>query len=118
MITLTSAAARELIQAIETSDADDLALRIAARVSDAGDIEFGMGFDEQREDDAVFEEKGVLLLIGKPSQALLCGAVLDFVETEPGRFGFVFSPAPENDPPVPGGSACGPHGCAQCGGAA
>jgi len=117
---MTPDAARQLHAAMEDADAqaDGLALRLAARVDEQGAIEFGMGFDEQRQGDIAFDDKGVDMLVGEPSRALLQGTVLDYVEIEAGRYGFVLRPeedAPYGMPAPTGG--CGNGGCSRCGGA-
>lgn len=120
MITLTPAAARQIHAASEQNAMDEgLALRVAAHMAHDGSIEFGMGFDEQRDGDHAFSDKGVNLLVGKPSQALLSGTVLDFVEVEPGDFRFVFEAgACDARAATPSsGGACGSGGCNRCGGA-
>ena len=123
MFSMTPAAVTEIMAAAARSSAAGLALRVAARQTADGSIEFGMGFDEEREDDekARFDELEVL--IGAPSKPLLDGAVLDFAEAAPGRLDFVFIPAPETvaaaegieqPQPKPRGG-CGSGGCGSCG---
>lgn len=121
MLTLTPAAARQIHAALDQHPEDEqLALRVAAHVGADGELEFGMGFDEQRDGDLAFNDKGVDLLIGRPSQPLLNSTVLDYVEVEPGEFRFIFAPggcgSAETRPNSAGG-ACGSGGCNRCGGA-
>lgn len=122
MITLTPAAAQQLHAAMEDADTqgDGLALRLAAKVDEQGAIEFGMGFDEQRQGDIAFDDKGVNMLVGEPSRELLQGTVLDYVEIEAGRHGFVLRPEEEAQacaPATPTTGGCGSGGCSRCGGA-
>lgn len=117
MITLTPAAAQRLHAAFEDNAEDDVALRIAARLADDGSLEIGMGFDDQRDGDLAFDDKGIAMLVGKPSQELLMGTVLDYLEVAPGSFRFVFAPATEDDAPPASGGTCGSGGCGKCGGA-
>lgn len=119
MMTLTPTAAQRLHAAFEDSAAadDGLALRLAARVGADGALEFGMGFDERREGDFAFDDKGVHMLVGAPSRELLDGTVLDFVEVEPGDHRFVLRLDEETQtPPAPSGASCGSGGCSKCGG--
>lgn len=116
MMSLTPAAARQIQDAIEQGEYEGLGLRIAARQGSDGGIEYGMGFDEEREEDAAFIEKGVNLLVGEGSQALLEGTTLDFVEYQPGEFRFIFIP-PQVESVAPPPSTCGSGGCNRCGGA-
>lgn len=115
MFQLTPAAAEQILRA--ATDQDDAAtapsLRVAAKIED-GEIVYGMGFDEEREHDAVMEVGGVTVLIAPRSMELLDSATLDFVELQPGEFQFVFinpyQPAPAS------GCATRSSGCGGCGG--
>lgn len=95
MFQVSSNATKEILSAAERSNAVGLALRVAARQVADGSIEYGMGFDEAREDDEPVEFDGLTVLVGSPSQPYLEGTQLDYVEIEPGRFDFVFVPAKE-----------------------
>lgn len=116
MFHLTPAAAEQIMQAAATHNATDspLCLRVAAKLED-GEIAYGMGFDEERENDAILEVEGITLLIAPPSQPLLAGATLDFVELRPGEFQFIFI-NPNDPPPVTGSCASRSSGCGSCGG--
>jgi iron-sulfur cluster assembly protein len=124
MFSVTPSAAQEILSAAARSDAAGMALRVAARQVADGSIEYGMGFDDVREDDSPATFDGLTVLVGGPSQPLLEGTVLDYVEMAPGRFDFVFVPARE--PVVAGCGApatspragCGSGGCSsgRCGG--
>lgn len=118
---VTAAAAQEILAAAVRSNMAGMALRIAARTTDDG-LDFGMGFDEAREEDAVSEFEGLTVLVGPTSQPLLDGLMLDFVEVEPGERSFVFTADPE-PPSEPASSSCasqrrgcGSGGCSGCGG--
>jgi len=115
MFNVTPTAAQELLAAAARSDAAGMALRIAARQVADGSVEYGMGFDEAREDDEPVAFEGLTVLLGSPSRPLLQDTVLDFVELEPGQFGFVFIPPGE----APAGGGCGtgaPKAKSGCGG--
>ena len=114
MLNLTPEAAARIRQSAAESGAADSALRVAARRCDDGSVQYGIGFDEQREGDMPLELDGVRLLIGAPSQALLQGTLLDFAEIEPGHFDFVFIADGAVAAPPPAG--CGSGGCSSCGG--
>ena len=119
MFNVTSAAAQEIQAAAARSDAAGLALRVAARQVEDGSIEYGMGFDEVREDDEPMDFDGLTVLVGAPSQPLLDGTVLDYVEVDAGRFDFIFVPPPESvvagSTPAAGKPGCGSGGCNSCG---
>jgi iron-sulfur cluster assembly protein len=90
---ITPAAAAELLAAAERSDAAGMALRIAAQARSDGDIEYGMGFDDEREHDETVVCNGLTVLLGRHSRPFLAATTLDYVEVEPGRFDFVFLPS-------------------------
>lgn len=118
MFNLTPSAAEQILRAAAAQQEDDEppglpTLRVAAKIED-GEIVYGMGFDEEREQDAVIESCGVTLLIAPRSQELLAGATLDFVELHPGEFQFIFNNP--NDPPQGGSCASRSSGCGGCGG--
>lgn len=115
MISITQAAAERIREAAVQSGAEDMALRIAAKITPAGMIEFGMGFDHERENDQIVESWGLSILISRHSAELLSDVTLDFAEVAPGEMGFVFmKPASGEascDSNVGGcGSGCG-SGC-------
>ena len=115
MFNVTTSAAQEILAAAERSGAQGMALRVAARRAPDGRIEYGMGFDDEREDDQSARFDALTVLMGAPSRALLADTVLDFAEVEPGRFDFVFSPARQ---PAAAGSGSATPGAARggCGG--
>jgi len=90
VLKVTPAAAAAILDAANRSDAEGAALRVAAKLGEDGVIRFGVGFDDEREQDRVVETLGVRLLIAPPSQPLLAGVTLDFGEVNPGELGFVF----------------------------
>lgn len=119
MLKVTLEAARQIRQAAMQSGADDMALRVAATRDPKGDIEYGMGFDVERENDLQVISEGVTLLVSHHSKDLLSGTVLDYVELNPGDFRFIFV-NPNDAGPAPGAAAgsaseggygCGAGGC-------
>jgi len=117
MFTLTPAAAEQILSAATSQQASDEppslpSLRVAAKIED-GEIVYGMGFDDERQHDAIIQTSGVTLLIAPSSQELLAGATLDFVELHPGEFQFVFI-NPNDPPPQVGGCASRSNGCGSC----
>lgn len=116
MFSLTPSAAAQILRAATSQPEGDEppCLRVAAKIED-GEIAYGMGFDDKRDQDAVIESCGVTLLISPRSQELLAGATLDFVELHPGEFQFIF--VNPNDPSTQtGGCASRSSGCGGCGG--
>jgi iron-sulfur cluster assembly protein len=116
MFTLTPAAAEQIRRAAEAQD-DKPVLRVAAKVDDDGGMSYGMGFDEERENDQRIESEGVTILISERSWPLLAETTLDFVELHAGEFQFVFLNPREQElcagQQTGGCSSCGSRG--QCG---
>ena len=108
MLTLTPAAATQIHASSLESGAEGMALRVAAKIEDDGQLTFGLGYDEEREHDLSYECEGLTLLIAPPSRELLEDMVLDFVEVEPGNWQFVFMQ-------TGGSGSCPPSNCGGCG---
>jgi Fe-S cluster assembly iron-binding protein IscA len=98
MITVTPAAARQILIAAEQAGMEEPLLRVAARHDDeTGTLEIGMGFDDRREQDEEIRSEGVILLVSPPSREPLAGTVLDYVETAPAEYRFVFGRDPRHE---------------------
>lgn len=104
MITVTPEAAAQIRESARASGIDAPRLRIAARLTDKREIEYGMGFDEKGEGDIEVASEGVALLVAPASSELLDGARLDYVELNPGehRFIFINPNDPSHKAPKPG----------------
>lgn len=116
MISLTKEAADQILEAQKNAGAENMALRIAARVNDAGMLEFGMGFDDERSNDAAVDSFGVTLLINAQSAPMLDDVTIDFSEVSPGESRFVFMKASASGGGCStggggGGGGCGSGGC-------
>lgn len=96
MITLTEAAAEQILKSANETGAEDMYLRIAAKSEDDGSIEYGMGFDEIADEDMLVKSSGVRVIIAPSSQVLLKDTVIDYVEMEADQFHFIFNNP--NDP--------------------
>lgn len=93
MFKVTDAAAAAISLNAKQANAENMALRIAAKVIDKdGNIEYGMGFDEKKEDDSkvVTEDDSIEIIIDTTSLELLDDCVLDFVEITDGQSRFIF----------------------------
>ncbi len=90
IITVTPGAADQIIVAARASDADGLALRIAASRGPDGSLDYAMGFDNARKGDLALTSEGIALVVAEEHRDLLVGMTLDFVELEPGDFRFIF----------------------------
>ena len=116
MFTLTSAAAQQIQQAARDSGAENLALRVAARLETDGSIDYGMGFDDAGEQDMRLQIEDVAIVIAEHHRELLEDTVLDFVELQPGEFNFIF--VNQREEAAAAGGGCAPQGCGggSCGG--
>lgn len=114
MISLTQAAVAQIRAAASQSGAENMALRIAARINEEGMLEFGMGFDEERSNDSIIDSWGLTVLVNAQSAPLLQDVVLDFGEVAPGQMSFIFSKPGMESPSGGGcgtGGGCGSSGC-------
>lgn len=85
MITLTESAAKRVKEMLEEHNEPNLRLRVGVTGGGCSGLSYGMGFDDQvDEDDAKFEQHGVQILIDSESAPILEGVVIDFVENEMG----------------------------------
>jgi len=89
MITISPSALAQIKAAAGQHEAG-LCLRIAAKETPDESIDYGMGFDEEKEGDARVEFDDLTVLVAPSSQELLNGAHLDYVEMEAGNFHFIF----------------------------
>ena len=117
MFTLTSAAALQIQQAADTSGSQDMALRVAAKIDSDGTLQYGMGFDDPKDEDMKLDVSGVSVVISMESQDLLDETVLDFVELEPGDFNFIFIDGRQDSAMAAkaSGGSCGTGGANGCG---
>jgi len=115
MISLTKEAAAQVRASAQESGADNLALRIAARVNQAGMLEFGMGFDDERSNDTIVESWGVTLLVNAESAAMLDDVTVDFSEVSPGEHRFVFMKASAQEGGCSTAASNSGGGCGGCG---
>ena len=106
MITVTPQAAKQIRISTEQGDAAGLALRLAAKKLNDGTFEYGMGFDEIKDDDLDFQCEGVTIVIAPQYGPMLNGMSIDFVEIEEGNYQFIFlNPNdPSFVPPIPEGT--------------
>ncbi len=111
MFTLTPLAAEQIARAAAEQPDHQPMLRVAAKYDENdGELVYGMGFDEEREDDLVLDANGIAILISPPSQPLLEDTMLDFTEVQPGEFQFIFRGGCVSPEPKKGCGSCG-GGC-------
>lgn len=91
MITLTAEAAKQIRHSAVKGKMENLALRLAATREPDNSLHYAMGFDDvPNEKDHRFSSEGVELVVSETSVELLRGAVVDYVEIEPGKHQFIF----------------------------
>ena len=96
MITISESALKQIQEAAKQDDMKGLALRLAVRQDDAGAYEYGIGFDEIRDEDLKFENDGITVVVAPAYKEVLEGLTIDYVEIEPDKFHFIF--VNPNDP--------------------
>ena len=93
MFALTPTAAEQIARAAdEQPDAGPQPmLRVAAKIDENdGELVYGMGFDDERENNLMLDADSIPILISPHSQPLLENTTLDFAEVAPGEFQFIF----------------------------
>ena len=101
-ITLTDAAAEKIRELLgEDPEAAEQALRVAVRGGGCSGFQYALAFDEKKEDDHVFEEQGVAVVVDKVSMQFVFGSEVDYVEGLTGA-GFQV-----NNPNVVAACGCG-----------
>lgn len=111
MFALTPPAAEQIVRASAEQADHQLMLRVAAKYDENdGELVYGMGFDEEREDDLVIDSAGITILISPRSQPLLENTTLDFTEVQPGEFQFIFRGGCTAPPAAKSCGSCG-GGC-------
>ena len=88
-LSFSPSALKQIKKSAQESDSS-MGLRFAARMTADESVDYGIGFDEAKEDDIKFECDGVTILIAPDNEELLHGAHVDFVEIEEGQFHFIF----------------------------
>jgi iron-sulfur cluster assembly protein len=82
MITLTDKGAdkvREFLSA-QNEVVETAGLRVGVRGGGCSGFQYALAFDEQRDGDTVFEDKGIRLLVETSSIPYVSGSVIDFVD--------------------------------------
>ncbi len=90
MINITPNAAAQIRSAAEQGQSQGMCLRVAVRLGEDNQVEYGMGFDERKDDDIHFLSEGIDVVVSPGARELLSGATLDYVEINPGEFQFIF----------------------------
>jgi len=85
MITLTPRAATRIAELEKAHPAGDRLLRIFVEPGGCSGFEYGMSFDEPKEDDQVIESEGRRVLLDPASATYLQGSVVDFDDSLMGK---------------------------------
>ena len=103
MITITDKGAEKVRDFLTSQNADiaTAGLRVAVRGGGCSGFQYQLAFDDQREDDAVFEDHGLRLLCDNASLPFVRGSVIDYEESLQGA-GFKV-----NNPNVVAACGCG-----------
>src|SRR5260370_38957634 len=82
MITLTDNGAEKVSEFLgaQAAVADTAGLRVGVRGGGCSGFQYALAFDEQRDGDTVFEDKGIRLLVDNESLAYVHGSTIDFVD--------------------------------------
>jgi iron-sulfur cluster assembly protein len=83
MITFTDKGAEKVQEFLATQGADTetAGLRVGVRGGGCSGFQYALAFDNRREDDEIFEDHGLRILVDRPSLPYVRGAVVDYVES-------------------------------------
>jgi iron-sulfur cluster assembly protein len=103
MITISDKGAEKVREFLAGQDADlgVAGLRVGVRGGGCSGFQYQLAFDEQRDDDEVFESHGLKLLVDRESLQFVRGSVIDYEESLQGA-GFKV-----NNPNVVAACGCG-----------
>ncbi len=82
MITLTDKGAEKVHEflASQGSAVETAGLRVGVRGGGCSGFQYALAFDQERDGDVVFEDRGIRLLVDKPSLPYVQGSVIDYVD--------------------------------------
>ena len=103
MITITDKGAEKVREFLASQNADvqTAGLRVGVRGGGCSGFQYNLAFDEQREDDEVFHDHGLKILVDRPSLPYVRGSIIDYVDSLQGA-GFQV-----NNPNVIAACGCG-----------
>jgi iron-sulfur cluster assembly protein len=101
-ITLTEGAAAKIGELLSgQGEGEGQALRVAVRGGGCSGFQYALAFDRVKDDDHVFEDRGVSVIVDKVSMQFVFGSEVDYVEGLQGA-GFCV-----NNPNVVAACGCG-----------
>ena len=82
MITLTDKGAEKVSEFLASQPEATVAagLRVGVRGGGCSGFQYALAFDQQRDGDEVFEDKGIRLLVDGPSLPYVEGSTIDYVD--------------------------------------
>ena len=82
MVTLTDFAAEKVSQFLEGQAAgEDAGLRVGVRGGGCSGFQYALALDAQHDDDAVFEDHGIRVIVDPASLRYVDGSVVDYAES-------------------------------------
>jgi iron-sulfur cluster assembly protein len=83
MITFTEKGAEKVQEFLASQGADvqTAGLRVGVRGGGCSGFQYALAFDNQNDEDEVFEDHGLRILVDRPSLPYVRGAVVDYVES-------------------------------------
>ncbi|MED4130456.1 iron-sulfur cluster assembly accessory protein [Shouchella miscanthi] len=79
MITLTDAAAAQILSMQKEEGDESLKLRIGVQGGGCSGLSYGMGFDDEKtEDDTAFQVNGIDVIVDQESEPIIKGLVIDY----------------------------------------
>jgi iron-sulfur cluster assembly protein len=67
--------------AAQSADVQTSGRRVGVRGGGCSGFQYALAFDTQRDDDEVFEDQGLRILVDRPSLPYVRGAIVDYVDT-------------------------------------
>ncbi|MDF0727423.1 iron-sulfur cluster assembly accessory protein [Cytobacillus sp. S13-E01] len=102
ILTITEAAGYQIHDMIKESGEEGSFLRVAVKGGGCSGLSYGMGFEQDKtENDTMFEQHGIKVLVDKESEPILKGVVIDFKQSMMGG-GFTI-----DNPNAIAGCGCG-----------
>jgi iron-sulfur cluster assembly protein len=82
MITLTDRGAEKVREflASQGAEVEAAGLRVGVRGGGCSGFQYALAFDQQRDGDEVFEDKGIRLLVDGPSLPYVRGSTIDYTD--------------------------------------
>jgi iron-sulfur cluster assembly protein len=83
LITFTDKGAEKVKEflASQSADIQTAGLRVGVRGGGCSGFQYALAFDTQRDGDEVFEDRGLRILVDRPSLPYVRGAIVDYVDT-------------------------------------